>query len=190
MTGERAPNRETPAWILTEGGNPVLSYPSAGKPVPFTRQPGNPPRRHSHRRWESSPVFVAAFLPSFSPAGGNPECGLGLDSRGGHENDGGERPMAIPAVSFPSVILGASPGIQALLLSRLFFRRHSRALPGNPVLHCEHQPRFPPSARMTEGEANGHSRVCLSFSVILGASPGIQVFRGKHQPGFPSRARE
>ena len=32
----------------------------------------------------------------------------------------------------PSVILGASPGIQALLLARLFFRRHSRALPGNP----------------------------------------------------------
>ncbi len=176
MTGERAPNRETPAWILTEGGNPVLSYPSAGKPVPFTRQPGNPPRRHSHRRWESSPVFVAAFLPSFSPAGGNPECGLGLDSRGGHENDGGERPMAIPAVSFPSVILGASPGIQALLLSRLFFRRHSRALPGNPVLHCEHQHGFPPSARMTDGESGGWWLPMLRPAISMNTAQGMTVY--------------
>ena len=176
MTGERAPNRETPAWILTEGGNPVLSYPSAGKPVPFTRQPGNPPRRHSHRRWESSPVFVAAFLPSFSPAGGNPECGLGLDSRGGHENDGGERPMAIPAVSFPSVILGASPGIQALLLSRLFFRRHSRALPGNPVLHCEHQPGFPPSARMTDEKNGGGWLPMLRPAISMNTAQGMTVY--------------
>ena len=51
------------------------------------------PVRHSRRRRESSPVFVAAFLPVILAEGGNPECGLGLDSRGGHENDGGERPM-------------------------------------------------------------------------------------------------
>ena len=32
-----------------------------------------------------------AALPAVILAeGGNPECGLGLDSRGGHENDGGE----------------------------------------------------------------------------------------------------
>ena len=35
--------------------------------------------------------WMLAGLPSvILTEGGKPECGLGLDSRGGHENDGGE----------------------------------------------------------------------------------------------------
>ncbi len=43
------------------------------------------PVRHSHRRWESRLVFSAGFPPD------GWEGREGLDSRGGPENDGGER---------------------------------------------------------------------------------------------------
>ncbi len=75
----------------------------------------SPPRRHSHRRWESSPVpspnllggKPAPFssqkytsLPAVILAeGGNPECGLGLDSRGGHENDGKRKTRTTPGMT-------------------------------------------------------------------------------------------
>ena len=81
-------------------GNPVLFpsvNPSGGKPAPLI--PKNTQRLPTvipaillavilASRRESSPVLVAAFLPVILAEGGNPECGLGLDSRGGHENDG------------------------------------------------------------------------------------------------------
>ncbi len=88
----------------------------------------------------------------------------------------------------PSVILGASPGIQALP-SLLSVRREA---------HREHQPGFPPSVRMTDGEAGEHVAHFLP-SVILGASPGIQALPSllsvrrethrEHQPGFPPSVR-
>ena len=57
-------------------GNPVLSHPS-------TRQAGNPPPLIPKNTQHLPAVILAE--------GGNPECGPGLDSRGGHENDGGGR---------------------------------------------------------------------------------------------------
>ncbi len=70
-----------PAVILTEGGNPVLFFPIRNW------IPGQGPRRSEK---EGRTGCSLPSLLSFSPAGGNPECGLGLDSRVGHENDGGE----------------------------------------------------------------------------------------------------
>ena len=48
------------------------------------------PLRHSHQQAGIQSCFCRCFSPVILAEGGNPECGLGLDSRGGHENDGGE----------------------------------------------------------------------------------------------------
>ena len=77
-----------------------------------------------------------------------------------------------------------------------FCCRHSRALPGNPVLGRIHRTGFPPSARMTAGEGDGHSYllarmtcVCLlpSLSCVRVAVILVRVFL---LPSFSGLARE
>ena len=95
-----------------------------------------------------------------------------------------------------------------------FCCRHSRALPGNPVLGRIHRTGFPPSARMTAGEGDGHSYLlarmtcaCLLPSLSCGcvllpslsgvsfccrhsrALPGNPVLGRIHRTGFPPSAR-
>ncbi len=148
---------------------PPASFPTSLPPRPLS------PLRHS-RALLGNPVFQWE-TPTWIPAFG--------------ENDGLD--------FLPAVILGASPGIQALpshssggkpadntnmdsrLLARMTdweSRCHSRALLGNPVLQWE-TPTWIPAF----GENDG-----LDFlpAVILGASPGIQALPSHSSGGKPA----
>ena len=82
---------------IRQAGNPPAPAPnpSGGKPAPFSSQ-----------KYTSLPAVILA-------EGGNPECGLGLDSRGGHENDGKRKTRTTQGMTLPlpAVILaeGGNP---------------------------------------------------------------------------------
>ena len=148
------------------------------------RQAGNPPP-------SSSPsVMLAYFLPSviLGPCPGiqsvTQQCESPPWIPAYGENDGREA-SEHPVRHFRASFLPLS-------FPRISFCRHSRALPGNPVLKQEHHHGFPPTASMTAGEASEHDvPVVLSPSsscvfppaVILGPCPGSAAsHRLPHMP--------
>ncbi len=152
------------------------------------RQAGNPPLM-------SPPsVMLAHFLPSviLGPCPGiqsvtqQCESPPWIPAYGEHDGrEASEHPVRHFRASF-----------LPLSFPRISFCRHSRALPGNPVLKQEHHPGFPPTARMTAGRPASIQSVILPLprqagnpppssspsvmlayflpSVILGPCPGIQ----------------
>ena len=75
---------------------------------------------------------------------------------------------AQPRLTFSGLARESRPSFSVSRLSS--FRRHSRALPGNPGHHSR-------------------CRAFLPFAVILGPCPGIQSFIAKNRTGFPPSAR-